>query len=71
MTPDDPGRGFIKVAAVTIGRTIVTFGSMMLYFTVAPEGFLAFSVMIVLTFMSALAYEAFRASCPLSSRQLG
>lgn len=71
MTPDNPGLGFARVAAAAMARTMITFGAMLTYFIIAPEGFLAFSVSAVVTFILSLAYEAFRASYPLSSRQLG
>lgn len=67
MTPDDPSRGFLKVALVALSRTLGTFSAMLMYFVIAPDGFLVFAVTIVITFILALAYEAFRASYSLSS----
>lgn len=71
MTPDDPARGFAKVSALALSRSLITFGSMLMYFTLAPEGFIAFSVTAVMTFIAVLAYEAFRASYSLSSHRFG
>jgi membrane associated rhomboid family serine protease len=68
MTPEDPTLGLAKVSLIAFLRMFVVLGAMMLYFTFAREGFLAFSVSLVVMFVLSLAYEAFRASHTLSSQ---
>lgn len=68
MTPEDPTLGFAQVSLIAFGRLILAFAAMMLYFVFARKGFVAFSIPLVVTFIVALAYEAFRASHTYSSR---
>lgn len=68
VKPEDPTIGFAQVAMISFGRLMFALAAMVLFYIFARKGFIAFSVSLIVTFMCALAYEAFRASHTLSSK---
>lgn len=62
MTAQDPAMGLIKVMALLFVRMAVVISSLLAYFVWARDGFLAFALCLVLSFIGALGFEAFRAA---------
>lgn len=71
VTATDPGRGFAKAMVLVLLGIISAFGSLLLYFTIAREAFLWYSLALVVGYFLALAYEVFKASCSLSCNRFG
>lgn len=62
VTAQDPAMGLIKAMLMLFVRMAVVISSLLAYFVWARDGFLAFALCLVLSFIGALGFEAFRAA---------
>jgi hypothetical protein len=62
VTPDDPARGFVLVALLTMVRMLLVIAALTAYFVLVRAGFLPFALALVSAFIASIGIEAVRTS---------
>ncbi|MBF4508969.1 MAG: hypothetical protein ISP10_00610 [Aeromicrobium sp.] len=68
VTPEHPEIGVLIVAAFTMARMMLVILALGIYHVVAPEGFLMFWLVLIVTFFAGLIFETVKMSRPYSPR---
>jgi hypothetical protein len=67
VTPDDPMRGLAVVAVMMGARFAIALAALAGYYFFVPGGLVAFGIVLAISFIAGLTYEAVRVSYPRAS----